>query len=132
MPKITLLFASLHALLMLLLAVRVVGHRRSAKIGLGDGGDKLLAKKVRAHANFVEYVPTALILLALLELSGLAALWLWICGGTLLLGRVLHAVGLSRSAGVSFGRFWGILLTWAALLLMAGMGVGMSLRWLAG
>lgn len=129
MPKITLLFASLHALLMLLLAVRVVGHRRSAKIGLGDGGDKSLAKKVRAHANFIEYVPMALILLGLLELSGLAALWLWICGGTLLAGRVLHAVGLSRSAGVSFGRFWGILLTWAALLSMAGIGVGMALGW---
>lgn len=132
MPKITLLFASLHVLLMLLLAVRVVAHRRSVKIGLGDGGDKPLMKKMRAHANFVEYVPMALILLGLLELSGLGTLWLWICGGALLLGRVLHAVGLSRSAGTSFGRFWGTLLTWGALLLMAGMGVGMSLRWLAG
>ncbi len=84
---------------------------------------------MRAHANFIEYVPMALILLGLLELSGLGATWLWIAGGTLLLGRVLHAVGLSRSSGVSFGRFWGILLTWASLVFMAGMGIGIALGW---
>lgn len=125
MPKITLLFASLHILLLLALAVRVAGHRRAQKIGIGDGGDTWLARKVRAHANFIEYVPVALLTLALLELSGLAAVWLWALGGTLLLARVLHAAGLSRHAGYSFGRYWGTVLTWLALLAMAGMGVGM-------
>lgn len=124
MPKITMLFVSLHILLMLVLAVRVVGHRRSLKIGIGDGGDKLLARKVRVHANFIEYVPVALLMLALLELAGLAAIWLWVLGGTLLLARILHAAGLSRHSGYSFGRFWGTLLTWLALLAMSGMGVG--------
>jgi uncharacterized protein len=124
MPKITLLFVSLHILLMLVLAVRVVGHRRTLKIGIGDGGDKLLARKVRVHANFIEYVPVALLMLALLELAGLAAIWLWVLGGTLLLARVLHAAGFSRHSGYSFGRFWGTLLTWLTLLAMSGMGVG--------
>ncbi len=127
MPKITLLFASLHILLMLVLAIRVVGHRRALKIGIGDGGDTRLARKVRAHANFIEYVPLALLMLALLELGGLGAMWLWTLGGTLLLARVLHAAGLSRHAGYSFGRFWGTVLTWLALLAMSGMGVGMFL-----
>jgi hypothetical protein len=123
MLKITLLFASLHALLMLALAARVVLHRRSAKIGIGDGGDKALARKIRAHANFIEYVPVALILLALLELAGLAALWLWIFGGGLLVARVLHAIGLTRSAGTSFERFNGTLFTWIVLAAMAIAGV---------
>lgn len=127
MPKITLLFASLHILLMLVLAIRVVGHRRALKIGIGDGGDTRLARKVRAHGNFIEYVPMALLMLGLLELSGLGAPWLWGLGGTLLLARVLHAYGLSRHAGVSPGRFWGVILTWTVLLAMAGMGVGMFL-----
>jgi uncharacterized protein len=125
MLKITLLFASLHALLMLALAARVVFHRRSAKIGIGDGGDKALARKIRAHANFIEYVPVALILLALLELAGLAVLWLWIFGGLLLLARVLHAIGLSRSAGTTFGRFNGTLFTWIVLAAMATTGIAM-------
>lgn len=127
MPRITLLFTSLHVLLMLLLAARVVLHRRSHRIGIGHGGDKDLVRKVRAHGNFIEYVPMALLLLGLLELAGLGATWLWALGGTLLLARLLHAWGLSRSAGISHGRFWGVILTWGVLLAMAGAGVGLVL-----
>ncbi|MEQ1513037.1 MAG: MAPEG family protein [Lysobacteraceae bacterium] len=127
-PKITLLFASVHALLMLALAARVAFHRHSQKVGLGDGGDRRLMRKMRAHANFVEYVPVALLLLALLELSGLSATWLWALGGTLLLARVLHAIGLSLHSGYSFGRFWGTLLTWVVLATMAVVGVWLSLQ----
>jgi uncharacterized protein len=127
MPKITLLFASLHVLLMLILAVRVVGYRRAQKIGIGDGGDKLLARRVRVHANFIEYVPAALLMLALLELSGLAQHWLWAMGGSLLLARVLHAIGFSRHSGYSLGRFLGTLLTWIVLAAMAVAGLWLSL-----
>lgn len=115
MPRITLLFASLHVLLMLVLAARVVGHRRSQKIGLGDGGDRSLERKIRVHANFVENVPVALLLLGLLELSAIDARLLWAFGGTLLFGRVLHAHGLSRTSGYSAGRFTGTVLTWCVL-----------------
>ena len=127
MPKIALLFASLHVLLMMLLAVRVVVHRRAHKIGLGDGGDKLLSRKMRAHANFIEYVPMALLMLALLELAGLAATWLWAMGGVLLVARMLHGFGLSRHAGYSFGRFWGTLLTWIVMVAMALAGLLLSI-----
>lgn len=119
MPRITLFFAALHVLLMLWLAWRVVVRRRSAKIGLGTGGDYALERAIRVHGNFVEYVPLALLMLALLELSGLAAPWLWGFGVMLLIGRLLHAQGLSGKSGVSFGRFYGTLLTWLSLLAMA-------------
>ena len=127
MPKITLLFACLHVLLMLGLAVPIARHRHAHKIGLGDGGDKLLARKIRVHGNFVEYVPFALLLLALLELCGLAVAAVWGFGG-LLLARLLHAAGLSRSGGYSIGRFWGTALTWLVFLLMALAGLWLSLR----
>jgi uncharacterized membrane protein YecN with MAPEG domain len=127
MAKITLFYAAVHALLMMVLAANVVFHRRASKIGIGDGGDHRLLRKIRAHANFVEYVPVALILLALLELSGAQALWLWIFGGVLLLGRLLHAFGLSRKSGYSPGRFFGTLLTWIALAAMALLGLGIAL-----
>ena len=122
-PKITLLFASAHVLLMMVLLVRVVRCRRELKVGLGDGGDELLARRIRVHANFTENVPIALTLMALLELSGLAAPWLWGFGGVLLLARLLHAVGLSGSSGGSFGRLWGTALTWAVLTAMAVLGI---------
>jgi uncharacterized membrane protein YecN with MAPEG domain len=122
-PRIALLFACLHALLYLLLSLRVVLHRRSARIGVGTGGDPALTRKVRVHANFAEYVPLALLMLALLELVGSPARLLWIFGAALLLGRVLHAWGLGGSAGASAGRLWGTALTWAVLLAMAVAGL---------
>lgn len=128
MPKITLLFTALHALLMLVLLARISRHRHGHRIGIGDGGDALLARKIRVHGNFVEHAPFALLLLALLEVSGLAAPWLWGFGGVLLLGRVLHAVGLSGSGGYSFGRFFGTAMTWLALLAMALAGLWLALH----
>ncbi len=127
MPKITLLITALHVLLMLVLLARISQVRHARKIGLGDGGDPDLLRRIRVHANFVEHVPIALLLLALLELSGLPAPWLWGLGGALLLARVLYAAGLSRSGGYSFGRFWGTALTWLVLLLMALAGGWLAL-----
>jgi uncharacterized membrane protein YecN with MAPEG domain len=128
MPKIALLFASLHALLLLALIAPISRHRHRHKIGLGSGGDPVLERKIRAHANFIEFVPIALVLLALLELAGLQPGWLWMFGVVLLLARVMHALGLSRHAGYSFGRFWGTVLTMLVLLGMAVAGLGLSLR----
>ncbi|MDQ3494142.1 MAG: MAPEG family protein [Pseudomonadota bacterium] len=125
-PTVSLLFAALHALLLIGLSLSVVLQRRSARVGLGDGGDAVLARRIRVQANFIEYVPLALLLLALLELGGLARMWVWAFGSVLLLGRVLHAVGLSGSAGTSKGRLYGTLLTWIGLVAMALTGV-----WLA-
>jgi uncharacterized membrane protein YecN with MAPEG domain len=95
---------------------------------LGSGGDPVLERKIRAHANFIEFVPIALVLLALLQLAGLQPGWLWMFGVVLLLARVMHALGLSRHAGYSFGRFWGTVLTMLVLLGMAVAGLGLSLR----
>jgi uncharacterized membrane protein YecN with MAPEG domain len=128
MPKITLLFASLHALLLLALIAPISRHRHRHRIGLGSGGDPVLERKIRAHANFIEFVPIALLMLALLELAGLQAAWLWSFGAVLLLARVMHALGLSRHAGYSFGRFWGTVLTMLVLLGMAVAGLWLSVR----
>ena len=46
----------------------------------------------------------------------------------LLLGRLLHAFGLSRSGGYSFGRFTGTVLTWLVFLAMALAGLWLALR----
>jgi uncharacterized membrane protein YecN with MAPEG domain len=82
----------------------------------GAGGHPSLEQAIRAHANFVEYVPLILLLLLLLELGGLGALWLQAMGVSLTLGRILHAGGLPTNPGESLGRLIGMGLTWATLL----------------
>lgn len=116
MPHVTLFVAGLHGLLLLALLMPIVRLRRGRRIGLGDGGDRELLRRIRVHANFVENVPFALLLLALLELSGLDARLVAVLGGVLFLARLLHAQGLAASGGSSFGRLWGTMLTWGVLL----------------
>jgi uncharacterized membrane protein YecN with MAPEG domain len=115
-PAITLLYAGISALILLGLSARVVGLRRKHQVGIGTGAVTALESAVRAQANFTEYVPLALLLIALLELNGLDAWMIHGLGAVLVIGRVLHAQGLNRSAGTSAGRFIGTLLTWLVLL----------------
>lgn len=128
MPHVTLLIAALHVLMLLALLVPISRHRHRHRIGLGDGGDPVLLRKIRVHANFIEYVPLALLMLALLELGGVRQPLLWLFGSTLLLSRVMHAIGFSRREGYSFGRFWGTAITWGVLLAMALTGLWLSVR----
>lgn len=110
------LYLALGGLLILVLTIRVIARRREQKIGIGDGGDAVLIRLGRAHGNAIETLPIGLLMLVGLELAGGGAMLLHLLGGMLLLGRVLHAWGLSARAGVSVGRFHGMLLTMLAIL----------------
>ncbi|MEO8801771.1 MAG: MAPEG family protein [Rudaea sp.] len=116
---ITGIYAALAALLIVFLSVRVVIYRRSHHIGLGDGDDRELRKRVRAHANAVEYVPLCLIALLLLELNQTSPMLLHVFGIVLIAARIAHAWGVSRHSGVSPGRAIGTVLTFGLLLVMA-------------
>ena len=117
--RITGLYAAIAALLVLILAVRVSLGRRSSKIGLGDGGDVILSRRIRVHGNAVEYLPLALILLLVLELNQTQPLLLHVFGCVLIAGRLIHAFGLSTASGNSPGRAIGSVLTWLDMLVMA-------------
>lgn len=119
--RITGLYAALLALLMIALAVRVMLLRRNTSIGLGDGGNRTLACAVRAHGNAIEYVPVGLILLLVLELNQTLPLLLHTFGIALVVGRVVHALGLSATPGMSAGRAVGAALTLLVLVAMALM-----------
>ena len=120
---ITLFYAGLCTILVVFLAVRVVRWRFRHKIGMGDGGDRNLLMRVRAHANAVEYMPLALILLGGMELNGYSNNLIHGFGSILLVSRAAHAWGLSHSSGTSRGRFMGSLFTWLLMLAMAGFAV---------
>jgi uncharacterized membrane protein YecN with MAPEG domain len=91
---ITSVFAILCAIMLAALTFPVVFQRKRAKISLGFHGDAVLERRVRAHANFCEYAPFALILIGLIEANG-APFWLVaVCAILFLIGRILHAAGI--------------------------------------
>ena len=120
-------YAGLLTLLVLGLAVRVMWLRNTRQVGLGTGDVPELARAIRVHANATEYVPLALVLLVLLGFEQVRPLWLHVFGIGLLVARVLHAFGLSRFGGVSFGRVLGVGLT---LLVMLAMAITLVARFL--
>lgn len=129
LPVITALYAGVLALLGIALAVNTARTRGRFGVGLGDGGKPELLQAIRMHGNFIENAPLALAVLLTLELTATASWLLHALGGALVIGRILHAWGLSRSAGGSFGRAAGTVLTWTmlgvagALALARGLGL---------
>jgi uncharacterized membrane protein YecN with MAPEG domain len=110
------MYAAILALMYVALSVRVIGARRSARVALGDGGNAVLLRRQRVHANFAEYVPLALILMMLAEQQQMPALIIHALGASLLAGRLIHAVGVSRHPEQLWQRVTGMSLTFAALI----------------
>jgi uncharacterized protein len=113
---VTAIYASLLAVLLVVLSFRVIGHRRAQRVEIGDGADRELMRRMRVHANFVEYTPYALILMALVESLAAPKLLLHALGLTLLTGRCLHAYALSQTPHILQMRVLGMILTLTTLL----------------
>ena len=93
-PATTAFYAGLLALVYLGLSGWVVASRVSGNVLLGDAGDDTMLRRVRAHANFSEYVPLVLILVGLLEAGGGAHGLVQGLLIALLVGRILHPIGM--------------------------------------
>ncbi len=115
---ISLTIAAGAALLNLWLSVRVGRVRTKEKVFVGDGGNDLLTRRMRAHSNFVENTAFVLILLALVELGLGSSMWLWGVGALYLLGRIFHALGMD---GMMWGRMVGTVIT---MLTQLGLAIG--------
>ena len=127
LPVITALYAGILGFLGLVLASRVVQHRQRHQIALGDEGNDEMQRAMRVFGNFTEYVPMILLLIGFGEMLG-ASRWLTHgLGASLVIGRLLHAWGLSMSRGTSFGRLIGVTLTWLALLVASAMLIWLAL-----
>jgi len=116
---LTPIYAALCALVFLGLSWHVIAYRRANRISLGDSGDKALLKRMRAQANAAEYMPIALILLALTEASGAPALAVHTLGLALLTGRILHPLGFAATPQKFILRQIGMILTLAMIALSA-------------
>ena len=96
MVPVTGFFAAVLALFFITLSVYVIRRRYTHRLALGDGGDADMNRRIRAHANFAEYVPLALILMGVNELNGVSPFFLKAMGTVLLMGRISHAYSLTR------------------------------------
>lgn len=126
--RITALYAALLAPLFVVLAIRVIAIRRRARVAVGDGGDAELRRRMRVQANFAEYVPFALLLLALAEGLGGPGWAIHALGLALLGGRVSHAWGMSQPREVFGFRVGGMVATFSVILLAALLCLWGALR----
>lgn len=117
---ITPIYAALLCLVFIYLAMRVIKFRQGYKVALGDGSEKLLNKAIRAHGNFAEYVPFALLLMLMVELQlEQESPYLHVLGIALLFGRFLHAYAVSQPSEPLKFRVYGMLLTFIVLIASA-------------
>ena len=114
------LWSGLLILLLVILSVRVVLARRKNRVVLGDGGNTDVILAGRVFGNAAEYIPVGIAALAVLTLLGLPAYAIHGVGGALLLGRVLHASGLTAGKPTP-GRLGGMILTYLALITAGAM-----------
>jgi uncharacterized protein len=125
---ITAFYAGLLVPIFMLLSFRVIRQRRIARQSIGDGGDAHLLRLVRVHANFAEYVPFALLLMALGESLRAPAFLIHALGIVLLIGRLLHAYGVSCAKEKLHYRVTGMAATFTVLLVSALICLYQSLR----
>ncbi len=108
------------------LTMRIGQLRTKAGISVGDGGNELLVRRMRAQLNFAEQVPLTLLMVGVVELSGKGGLWLAPLGAVFVLGRIAHAIGMDgsfragRPLGIATGMVLQLVLVIAAVLASLG------------
>jgi hypothetical protein len=68
--SITAAYAAILALIIVALGINVTVHRVKLRVSLGDGGNPQMLRMIRLHANAIEYIPLALLLMLAYEING--------------------------------------------------------------
>ena len=124
---VTSLVAAVLTAIFIKLSFEVISLRKKNRVGLGSGGHEDLERAIRAHGNFAEYVPFGIILMACLELNG-APWWLVaIPGVALIIGRLIHAVGINTPPPDFTKRILGMKITFATLLTLVILNLGWTI-----
>lgn len=116
---ITALYAAILALIVIALAINVTMHRVKFRVALGDGGNPIMLRMIRVHANAAEYVPLAIALMLVYELNGGSHTALHIIGVALIAGRILQSWNMWSTEVAGFGRRSGQSLTWLSIAALA-------------
>jgi uncharacterized protein len=121
MLEITGFYVAILAFIYVKLTLNVIRLRRSHKVKIGHKNHKDLEQAIRAHANFNEFVPLGIILLACLELNHVHKIIIAILGGLLFIGRFLHAKSFAIIDTDTDKRIQGMKFTLWSIRLMAAM-----------
>jgi len=114
--EISAIYMALCGILLVVLSLQVVRARFDSRVGIGDGNNAQLQRRIRVQANAAEYMPLALLLLLAVE-NTVTGVWpVHALGSLLVISRLLHAIGLGKSAGTSAPRFLGTAGTWSMIL----------------
>jgi hypothetical protein len=124
MPVVSAFYAALTGLVCVVLSIMVIRLRGVTRTSIGGGDDPRMSRMTRVFGNFTEYAALVLVLLVLAEMLGVSRTWLHIYGVAFILGRIAHAIGLSRTLRVNIGRTAGMVLT-------LGTIIGLSISLLA-
>jgi uncharacterized membrane protein YecN with MAPEG domain len=108
------------------LGMRIGKLRHAHGVGVGDGGNELIMRRMRAQLNFVEQTPLILIAIGLVELAGKGGAWLAPAGAVFMLGRVCHAIGMDGpfKAGRPIGMLTSMLLSLALVVVAVLVSLG--------
>ena len=93
-PLVTATYAAILGLILAALSLWVVAGRLSSGVLHGDGGREAFGRRMRAHANFTEYVPLILILIALLEMMRTSIYLITPLLIILVIARLMHPFGM--------------------------------------
>ena len=123
---ITLLSAAVAAIMNLWLSLRCGKARIEGKVLHGDGGHVPLQRHMRAHANYVEYTPFALLLILLLDFSDQDGWLLGLSAAAYFLARMLHPLGMqadhpAKTRQIGIGATFVLLLFWSVWAVLVAL-----------
>ena len=116
-PIITATYAAIVAMLFIAMSFYVIVTRAKTDFLVGDGDNARMLVAMRRHGNMAEYVPLALLMMGLAEMTGLGATWLHVCGIALIAGRMIHPFGVKEENSPLVPRVVGVLATMAAIVI---------------
>ena len=121
--EVTLTFATVLSLFMIILSFRVLDlrgspvtkffHKPNREINPND-----LERAIRGHGNLIEYAPLFLMLMLMLELSDASVTLLYIAGIIFSLGRLMHGIAFSFMKKNVFLRIGGMSLTFMGFFIL--------------
>jgi uncharacterized protein len=117
---ITPIYAAALTVVFLVLMMSVILMRVKTKTSLFHGDDLNSSERIRRHANFTETVPLALILLAMVEVTGGPSTLVHGVGVRLLAGRIIHPIGIVHDNAAAPMQIVGTVMTQATMLICAG------------
>jgi uncharacterized membrane protein YecN with MAPEG domain len=124
---VTAIYAGVLALIILALGINVTLNRIKLRISLGDGGNPQMLRMIRLHANAVEYIPIALLLMAIYEINGGSHAGLHIIGIALVAARLLQTGAMWSSDIAGAGRKIGQAVTTLSIAALALLNLAKTL-----